>query len=157
MRIIFTKISGTHHTLEIIRDTKKREQVELETKTFLMHDLMHYAIESIAGTSDGIWGALAAGKTMADMNDRTGEALKEYAPDMSIIELIVGAFTPVIMGRSDGTELIAGMNNMLSAQGKSVPRWLNDRFIAQMQERMRQLLGEWRSTRFGEKMELPWK
>lgn len=43
--------------------------VACETRSYLVHDLLHYAVESEAGLSGGFWGNLARGKTLADMND----------------------------------------------------------------------------------------
>src|SRR5262245_9416983 len=72
MRILLTKISDERHALEVVRADGDRERVELVSREFLFHDLLHYAVEWALETQDGFWGALARGRTVKDLNDRTG-------------------------------------------------------------------------------------
>jgi hypothetical protein len=60
LRIAFHKISGQRHALEIVRAGGRRERVECETRSYLTHDLLHYAVEAEACLQDGFWGRLAA-------------------------------------------------------------------------------------------------
>ena len=154
MRILLAKISDDRHALKIIGDGRS-ERVELETKSLLTHDFLHYAIESLAGLDGGFWGAIAEGKTLAEMNDRTGEPMKGYALEMRIIEPIVGAMSGVVRGVAPAM-IIAGLDNLFSAQNILRPTWLDVSLIERVQERMRKLLGEWRSTAYGSTMELSW-
>ncbi len=41
MKTTFTKVSLTHHTLKVERDDGSTEEVTLETKSFVPHDLIH--------------------------------------------------------------------------------------------------------------------
>ena len=81
MKIAFHKIDAERHALVIERGGRT-ERVECETRSYLVHDLLHYAVESEAGLDGGFWGHLARGKTLADMNDRTGKALAGQAPEL---------------------------------------------------------------------------
>jgi hypothetical protein len=79
MRIVLTKTSDRRHGLELVRSDGSRESVELVTREALFHDLLHYVVESSLRMQGGFWGTLASGKTMADLNDRPGESVKENA------------------------------------------------------------------------------
>src|SRR3954454_19930968 len=48
MRIVFRKLSDERHTLEIVREDGRREEVDCETRSLLVHDLLHLAVESEA-------------------------------------------------------------------------------------------------------------
>lgn len=51
MRIAFTKLTQDRHRLEIRREDGSTESVELETRSYLLHDLGHYAVEAEAGST----------------------------------------------------------------------------------------------------------
>ena len=155
MRILFEKLSDERHRLVIERVPGTREQVECETRSYLVHDLLHYAVESEARLITGLWGNLAAGKTLADMNDRTGASMKDAAPDMGAIEQIVGALHGSTKGVAAG-ELVADLRHFAASMGATMPDWLTEPFVVAVQERMRRLQGHWRATPFGGVMELPW-
>ena len=60
----------TSHRLEVFRDDGSCECVELETRSLLLHDLVHYAIEAQAEIRTGFYGLLASGTTLAALGDR---------------------------------------------------------------------------------------
>ena len=98
MRILLTKLNNDRHALEIIRADGSRERAELETKSLLVHDFIHLALEAEAGIQDGFWGLVAAGKTFAEMNDRTGAGIAEHVGSMAVIEMLVGALSGALSG-----------------------------------------------------------
>jgi len=157
MRILLHKRSNTQHALEIVRepDGGERECMECETRSYLTHDLLHYAVETEAGLESGFWGNLARGKTLAQMNDRTGRALAAEAPELMAIERVVGALTGVIKGRA-AAEIVAALREYEAALGEAESAWLSETLIVAVQERMRRLLGHWSATPFGASMELRW-
>ncbi len=141
----------------MIRTDGSRDRVELETKSLWLHDFVHFAVEAEADLQDGFWGLLAAGKTMAEMNDRTGEGVKEYAGSMLVIEMLVGALS----GALNGVPLDAVITNIhgyLESVGKGdqFPAWLTTEFVGRVQDRLRKLVGHWNGTPFSETMELIW-
>src|SRR3954469_11423192 len=93
MEILLTRLTDDQHRLEIVRADGSRDGVTLETRSYLLHDLLHLAVEAEAGLGTGFWGCLASGKTLADMNDRSGAAMKEYAAEMATAEQVVGVLT----------------------------------------------------------------
>jgi hypothetical protein len=151
MRILFKKLSNERHELAISRDLASWETVECETRSYLTHDLLHYAVEAEAGVQSGFWGRLAAGATLAEMNDRT----RSMGDEMATIEQVVGALTTSVKGRS-AAEVVAGMTRFASSLGSTMPLWLTEEFVRAVQERMRQLLGRWRATPCGSALDLTW-
>ena len=110
MRIVFRKISDERHTLEIVRADGRREEVDCETRSLLVHDLLHLAVESEAKVTVGFWGNLAKGRTLADMNDRTGKAMAAEAPEMAVIERLVGSLSGAVKGRT-AAEMVAAFTS----------------------------------------------
>jgi hypothetical protein len=152
MRIVFRKITDERHVLEISRREGSWETVECETRSYLTHDLLHYAVEAEAGVEAGFWGRLAGGATLAEMNDRT----RPMDGDMQAIEQVVGAISASVKGRS-ATEVVAGMRKVASALGSTLPAWLTETFVVAVQDRMRQLLGRWKATPRGSTLDLDWE
>jgi hypothetical protein len=155
MRILVEKLNDARHRLVIERAPGAREAMDCETRSYLLHDFLHYAVESEARLATGLWGNLAAGKTLADMNDRTGASMKDAAPDMGAIEQVVGALHGSTKG-IPAAALVAGIRRFAASLGVSMPDWLTEPFVVAVQERMRRLQGQWRATPFGGAMELPW-
>ena len=155
MRIRFHKVSSERHRLEIIRDDGAREEVDCETRSYLQHDLLHYAVEAEAGLPTGVWGNLAQGRTLSDLNDRTGRVTHPQTPDLLVIEQIVGVLSGATKGRTP-EQLVTGIQSYAAALGAPLPAWLTTPFVAAVQERMRQLMGRWKATAFGGAMELRW-
>ena len=122
-----------------------------ETRSYLTHDLLHYAVEVEAGVQSGFWGCLATGATLAWMNDRT----RSMGDEMAAIEQAVGALSASVKGRS-AAEVVEGMNRFASSLGATLPPWLTERFVRGVQERMRQLLGRWKATPRGATLDLTW-
>ncbi len=54
----FTRVSPTHHRFEYRRPDGSGEAVEMETRSFLFHNLLHYAVESEAGLRGSFYGIL---------------------------------------------------------------------------------------------------
>jgi hypothetical protein len=156
LRIAFWKLSDERHALEIVRPDGSRERVECETRSYLMHDLLHHAVESQAGLQGGFWGNLAAGRTLAEMNDRTGGPMQAAGDgEIAAIEQVVGALSGVVKGRAPA-ELVAGMRRFAASLGTTMPAWLTEDLVVAVQERMRRLAGRWRATSYGAPMELDW-
>jgi hypothetical protein len=151
MRILLRKLSDERHELAVSREPASWEAMECETRSYLTHDLLHYAVEAEAGMESGFWGRLAAGATLVEMNDRT----RSMSPEMAAIEQIVGALTPSVKGRS-AADVVAGMNRFASSLGTTMPSWLTESFVLAVQERMRQLFGRWNATPCGSALDLAW-
>ncbi|MEZ6022166.1 MAG: hypothetical protein R3C16_01845 [Hyphomonadaceae bacterium] len=141
----FTRLSPTHHRFEAIRADGERETRELETRSLLLHDLVHFALESEAGLRDGFYGRLARG---ADYN---APAEGDAAWD---IEGIVAPLQSALKGEVDAAAFVARIRTLRESVGGEAPSWLNEALITRTLARVRQLQGQWRATPFGETMEL---
>ena len=155
MRILLHKQSNEQHALELVRADGMRERMECETRSYLQHDFLHYAVEAEAGLQTGFWGNLARSKTLAQMNDRSGRALAAELPELMTIERAVGALTRAVKVGS-ASEVVASVHGYEAAVGVEPTPWLTEAFVHRVQDRMRQLTGYWKATPYGGTMELRW-
>jgi hypothetical protein len=163
LRVGFRKITDERHVLEVTRADGRTESVECETRSYFVHDLLHYAVESEARLQGGFWGNLAAGKTLAQMNDRNartgtatpplGAGMSDVAGEMGAIERIVGALHQTTKGRSS-REIVGGVRRYYESIGEEAPAWLTEALVDAVQARMRKLQGAWRATPRGGRLEL---
>jgi hypothetical protein len=121
----------------------------LETRSFFIHDLVHFAVESKGGLVDGFYGALARGAHL--------EA--PFAPSEAgmTIETIVGPLQTELASTAPPLSpdaFIAGITSYLAQTGKAPPAWLTPDYVIAVRERLRHLTGRWRATRFGQTMAL---
>lgn len=162
MRILLRKISDQQHELAIVREGAAgeggaRESVVCETRSYLKHDLLHYAVEAEAGIEGGFWGSLARGRTLADMNDRTGMALAGgEAGEIATVEKFVGVLSGAAKGQSTA-DVMSTIERSVAATNDAPPAWLTEPFVAAVQDRLRGLLGAWKATPYGGTMTLDWK
>lgn len=158
MRIRFTRLTNDRHALEILRQDGSRERAELETRSFLLHDLTHYALESTMALRGGVYGTLASGKSLAELNDKTGQALAEQnaGAELLMIERVTGPLHAVIQGRATVEDAYSAIQSLLSAEQLAPPAWLTRDGLARTAECLRKLLGRFRGTPFGQAMELTW-
>ena len=154
MQILLTKTSNDRHLLEVVRNDGSRDKIELVTREALFHDLLHYAVESSLPTSRGFWGTLASGKTFDDVNDRKGEATKENAEQLYMVEGIVGVMSGLAEMPVD--QAFDKLCWFRETQGQELPEWCTREFVADVAELMRRLLGRWKATTYGETMEIDW-
>jgi hypothetical protein len=159
MRILFRKIRGERHELAheltILRPDGRRESVLCETRSTLMHDFIHYAVEGAAHLETGFWGRLAAGRTLAEMNDRAGLPAADEAAEMATVERFVGALSGATKG-VPAAKLVAAVARYAAGTNDPVPRWLTEAVVVEAQERLRGLVGAWRATPPGAAVELDW-
>jgi hypothetical protein len=152
MRILLAKLTSDWHALEIERAGGQRERVELETRSCLLHDLTHLAVEEAAGIEGGFWGSLAAGRTIAEMSQ--GAA---YTGTLLQVERTVAVLQGPAAAQEDPAIVHARILDLLAVQGASPPSWFTVPFVARVNERVRRLQGHWKATPFGGSMELTWE
>ena len=159
MQILLWKISDVTHRLEIVRDDGTRESVELASRSFLVHDLLHYAVETQARLTGSFWGLLASGRRLADVHEsmtRPDPAARAelMRSEPATTEAVVGALTNVIQERADAGVAIEGLRQLFEAQERELPDWLTPASVERVKEHMRRLRGRWRATPFGGEMRL---
>lgn len=140
----FTRLNPTHHRFEIIRDDGSRDMRELETRSLLTHDLVHFALESEGGLQHGFYGALARGASYET------EAAME-------IEYVVGPLQGLLKGEFDPETFVERFRAVRENTEARMPDWLTADLIARVTDRYRRLQGQWRATPFGQAMELEFK
>jgi len=147
LTIALTRISPTHHSFSVVRADGSSESVELETKSALVHDLAHFALESEAGLLQSFYGRLASGTAYGQltMASAGGE-------ELLATERIVGGLQGMLKQALPVDRFLAAMGDAFAAHGERLPPWCTPTLIARVQERMRQLNGEWRALPFGETM-----
>jgi hypothetical protein len=148
----FTRVSPTHHRFEYRRADGTGEAVEMETRGMLFHDLLHYAVESEAHLKGSFYGILGKIGGYEELSVAGGAAL---GGEVAITERVVGALTGALKAEDlDDAAFVAQVTEFLEIYDERAPRWLTPAFIAAVRERMRQLLGRWKATPFGETLEL---
>ena len=141
----FTRLNPTHHRFEAIRAEGTRDVREFETKSLLLHDLVHFAVESEAKLRGGFYGTLAEG---ADYDaPRPGS-------EAMAIEGVVGPLQGALKGDVVPDAFVTRLRAAQASMGGEAPAWLTAELIARVLERLRQLQGQWRATPFGQTMEL---
>jgi hypothetical protein len=126
----------------VVRDGVVVEDVELETRSYLVHDLAHFAVEAEGGLDDGFWGHVARGVSFAALSPKSGAPAGDAVALMRA-EKLAAPFQSLWHGRLERASYrdLAGVD---------------DAFIDGALERMRKLMGHWKATPFHETMELAW-
>lgn len=141
----------------MVRDDGTSESAELETKSLLVHDFIHYAIEAEAGLVTSFWGLVNDGHSflaLAGKDAMAGTAVPR--DEIGMTEMLVGASTRFMQGTSSSADVIAGLTNAVHAMDITLPPYVNEAMLSRAVERFRRVMGLWRSTPFGETMELIW-
>lgn len=148
----FTQVSPTHHRFEYRRPDGTGEAIEMETRSLLLHDLLHYAVESEAGLKGSFYGILGRIGGYEELQVAGGAAL---GGEIAITERVVGALTGALQHEGlDDEAFCAQVSEFLDIYDERAPRWFTPYFVAAVRERMRQLVGRWKATPFGQPMEL---
>ena len=137
MKITFTRLTDDRHRLTIVRDDGSSEHGELETRSFLLHDLTHYALEAEAKMDRGVWGTRARGPLP-----------ETPTPEIALAERLTAPMQSVWQGRLDP--------DLYVEQAKGIAPFVDADFVARVCERLRKLMGHWKATPFRADMVLDW-
>lgn len=147
MRISLTRLNDERHRLSVARDDGTEESCELETRSFLLHDLIHYAVEAEAPIADGFWGLLHQGRTLAELGDR--ERLTPYSRGAGLAETLTGPMHSLWHGR-------ISTERFLELTPREEGLTIDAAFVERARARLRGLTGAWRATPFRGTLELDW-
>lgn len=148
----FTKLSDDRHRFEYRRDDGTGEAMELESRSFLVHDLTHYAVETEADLRGSFYGILDKIGGYQELSVAGGAAL---GGEIAVTERIVGALQGALKdGDVDAQAFAERVAEYLELFDEKAPRWFTPAYVEAVCKRMRALLGRWKGTRFGETMEL---
>jgi hypothetical protein len=147
----FTRVSPTHHRLDVVRGGATDSRL-LETRSVLFHDLVHFALESEAGITDGFYGSLARGAgygELAAVDAATGGPAALLA-----VERVVGPLQGAWRAGLDAQPFVERLWEHHRQIGEPAPEWLTAELVQRVALRLRALEGRWRATPFGATMEL---
>jgi hypothetical protein len=152
MLIRLTRLTNDRHQFEIVRDDGTRESHELETRSTLLHDLAHYAVETEAGLENSFYGRLAQGIAYEALIQVPGapEALQTEV----VVALVQGAFKDGGSPKTDPAQCAREIAAGFRSTGGQPPVWLTPDFIARTRERLRRVQGQWRATPFHQTLAL---
>jgi hypothetical protein len=121
---------------------------------FALHDLTHFAVESVLGFQHGFFGLVAAGW---EIEETTGKTLRGPLPAEAVeVECIVGVLDAE---RASGQIWSAeDLNRHLAihapSAGLRAPRSLTDGDLANIRTRRAELFAAWRGIETGQALEL---
>lgn len=157
MKIAVQKISNDQHRLTIERADGSLETSVLETKSLLLHDFIHLAVELEAGLKESFWGLVASGNSFLALagKDEMKSGLIDRT-EVGVTEFVVGVTTGAMQRSIPPTELIDGMKNFFAASNQIFPTYLTTDFIERTFERLRHIRSAWNATAFGDVLTLEW-
>lgn len=141
MEVTFTKLADDRHEVAVVRADGSTERRVLDSRSFLRHDLAHWAVEAELGLAGGFWGSVAGGASLA------GEGLA--GPDLDLAERLSG---PVQTLMRTGAEA-AAYRAVVERLG---PAGADPGVADRVHERVRALRGHWNATPYGGAMTLTW-
>lgn len=94
MKIELKKITNYQCEYTLAMDDQSLERITLETKTYLVHDICHFAVEKNLGYKNGFWGMLSQGYTFSELFAKDNPQTEE----LRFIEQIVGPVQSVYLG-----------------------------------------------------------
>ena len=159
LRVIieFAKRKDGNTVLRCIRDdgsTTWQRNENQHARFFPVHDLLHYAVETELGFTEGFFGLLAAGW---DINETTGKSARGALPTEAIeVEHLVSSFAAEWNSDSDWTAADFNDQARAFAATRKVPppRALSGEELARVRNRFKELAAQWRDLPDGETLRL---
>lgn len=148
MRLVvrLKRLSNDRHEFAAVRADGSSLRLELETRSFLLHDLTHFALESEAGLPEGFLGKLARGESYE-------ASAQDFAGETGRIEKVVAMLQGAAGDELDAAAFVEQARGAFLALDERPPDWLSVGVIEGAAARLRALRGRWRATPFGESME----
>lgn len=115
----------------------------------LLHDLVHFAVETEAGLGDSFYGRLARGLGYGEL-----AAAGDPAGELLATERVVGAVQGAWRRGYAPEPLAQALRGYFEQLGEAAPAWLGAGLLQRVGERLRQLEGQWRALPFGQTMQL---
>lgn len=136
MDVVITRLTPDTHRLRVERDDGTTDEIVLASRSFLLHDLAHLAVETEIGIRRGYWGCVAAGEAL------TGSGLD--GDEIALAESLAGPVQTLMR-----TE--AGVDAYAALLARTVPARLHDRpdLPQRLHARVRRLRGHLWGTPFG--------
>jgi hypothetical protein len=153
MLIRLTRLTNERHRLEIVRADGTREAHELETRSALLHDLVHYAVEAEAGLEASFYGRLASGTTYAALTAEPATGPESMQTEIVVVR-VQGIAKTDTWSEVDPASFAESIAAGFRAVGDEPPAWLTGDLIVRVRERLRRVQGQWRATPFHQTLAL---
>ena len=146
LRILLTKLTNTHHRVEFVRANGVRDGAELQTRSFLLHDLVHFGVESEAKLRRAFYGTIADGMLYSEI-----AAHPPRNPEAVFTERVVAMLQKCAKGELKTYGFVAMLREFPDGGNAD---WLSQDFVKRALERVRRAQGQWKATPFRRTMEL---
>lgn len=143
MLVCFTKVSDEKHQFSFKREDGSQGTSDLVSRSFLLHDFVHLALESEAQFEQAFYGLLALGTSLEELNIR-GEGF--LTRELELAEALTGPMQAVYNGRFSPEDYVTQL-------GARAPELVSLEFVQRVLGRIRKLMGHYRSLKYGETME----
>lgn len=143
MKIELRKLDNNFHEICITRSDGSTERARLETKTFFLHDICHFCVETELGYTEGFWGMLSKGYGIAQLKGKTNELTEE----LRRVECVVGITQSYYMKNVDEAHLWYYLDSV----GIKIQ---NKRYLQSVVSRMDEITNKWKGLAFGAGLQL---
>ena len=154
MLIRFTRLTNERHRLEFVRDDGTSEARELETRSALLHDLVHYAVETTLGLRQSFFALVASGVDITAFAVPKEKRTFQIPVEAVQTEHIVGHLQ---VEMADGA-LIEDFNGSLAAAclvlGQAAPPPIPAETLDRLRAQVRDLWRRWQEIPPGGTLEL---
>jgi hypothetical protein len=145
MKIQIKKATNYQCEYTVTRDDKSVEVISLETKTYFLHDICHYAVEKNLKYSKGFWGMLSKGHAFNELFGKDNPITTE----LRFIEQVVGPVQSTFLGyipRQDFESFV-----------KHIDFTLTESVLNTCLTEIESILNSWKQLSVGEQLTLEWK
>lgn len=145
MKIEVKKATKHQCQYSVTRNDKSVERITLETKTYLVHDICHFAVEDNLHYVNGFWGLLSQGHSVNSLFGKDNPQTIE----LRFIERIVGPVQSVYSGhipKEDFEQYISHLDNTMT-----------NNFLGSCLTEIRAILQKWEQLSVGQYLTLKWR
>lgn len=166
MQVRFIKQFGDRYRFECVRGDGSVTSADLETRSYLKHDLMHYVIEKNAKLENSFFATVKKGKNLEELSPKAmkaaanaqatpGGSLWPLAPsEINATEIIAAALQGIGDKSADFPEIVSRISEYLELQNLPTPAYLTPDFCKSAVAEHRSLMERWRNLRAGSVLEL---
>ena len=120
---------------------------------FVVHELMHYAVESTLHIDKGMLGLIAAGREVHEFD----AAARNWLPlEAHHAEVIVAAFEAEVFGSAIPSDFARNVMAICQDVGVPMPDVISDELLGAIRAEFNALRAQWNSLPGGSVLELPY-
>ncbi|WP_025764538.1 hypothetical protein [Dyadobacter tibetensis] len=145
MKIEIKKKTQFQSEYTITRKDKSIELINLETKTYFLHDICHFVVEKNLQYSKGFWGMLSQGHSFKELFGKDNPQTNE----LRFIEQIVGPVQSVYWGhipKQNFDEYIRHLDFIMT-----------ENILNSCLDEINSIMENWRQLSVGEQLIIEWK